>query len=154
MQRLSFKYRSAGQEFPFHVAAPFVEGHPLTAGEAQALNQLRSERIRENCRPAFAAAAGSAISGVPSADALQEVQQRISRYDENFQFIERHEAAERPLAITPIQREALELARGAVPDGASDAEIELLAASIDLVQEATERVRVRAEVARSGIEAL
>lgn len=151
---LTFKYRSAQQEFPFIVQAPYCEGHLMTRGEAQALNQLRAERIRENCRPTFSTAADSAPSGIPDTAMLQLIQQKITRYDEGFQFAEKHESRAQAPAISAIEREALELARGEAPDGSTEEEIATLASSIDLLAAATERVRIRAEIARSGIDSL
>ena len=150
MPRLPIRYRHLGQSYTFEVEGPYSPGHQLTLAEAQALNQLRSENIRENMRPEFARHAGSAPDNVLPDTALTIIQQAIDAYDCKFQFREQHE----PRRPSSLQAEARRLAEARAPEGASEAEIELLAQSTDALTEARERLEVQARIAASALEDL
>ena len=152
MNRITFRYKHLGTQYQFSVASPYQPGHLITQAEAQALNQLRSENIRENCRPAFS----RAIEGAPTDSLLTEemisvIQAKIDQYDSEYQFTEKTELKERPGAI---EREARILAAARAEDGSTEEEIELLARSIDLVSEARARVEVRARITGTAMEDL
>lgn len=152
MSKLTFRYRHLGVQYPFALQGPYTEGHQLTAGEAAALNQLRLENIRENCRPIFEGEAGAYPAGeLISQEAQARVQQAIEAYDAEYQFADRGAQAPKPGSI---EKEARILAEARCPDGASEEEIELLAQSIDLLAEAQERVAIRQRIAQSEMEEL
>lgn len=150
--RITFRYKHLGTQYQFSVASPYTPGHQITMAEAQALNQLRSENIRENCRLAFS----RAIEGTPPDELLSEetvlgVQSLIDQYDSEYQFTERAELPER---LGAIEREARILATGRAGEEATEEEIELLARSIDLLVEARARVEARNKIASTAMEEL
>lgn len=61
----------------FTMSAPYKVGHVLTAGEAQALNQLRAENVRNNFAARMKAAAekGQSLG-----------QSELTAYDESYAF--------------------------------------------------------------------
>lgn len=153
MPRLSFRYRHLGTHYQFSLEAPYSEGHTITRAEAQALNQLRLENVRENCRPAFAKEAGSLAiaSDLLSDEALERVQQAVDQYDQEYQF---KEILEHSPKLGAVEKEALILARSRLSDEASEQEIEILASTIDLLAEARERVEIRNKVTSAAMEEL
>lgn len=153
MPRLSFRYRHLGTHYQFFLEAPYTEGHQVNRAEAQALNQLRLENVRENCRPVFAREAGllEAATDIFSEEALARVQQAVDQYDSEYQF---KEILEHSPKLGAVEKEALVLARARLPDEASEQEIEILAASIDLIVEARERVEIRNRVTSTAMEDL
>ena len=90
MPRLSFRYRHLGTHYQFFLEASYSEGHQVNRAEAQALNQLRLENVRENCRPAFAKEAGELA--VPTDllpdESIARVQEAVDKYDAEYQFKE------------------------------------------------------------------
>ena len=87
----------------FNIAAPYAEGHSLTANEAAALNQLRAENIRNN----FAARMKKAVE-----DKQPELgQPELDAYDASYQFGVRQAGK---LPQDPIEKEAYKLAESAV----------------------------------------
>lgn len=152
MNRITFRYKHLGTAYQFSVAQPYMPGHIITQAEAQALNQLRSENIRENMRPAFSRAIeGTPVDALLSEETVAEIQAKIDQYDSEYQFSEKPEIRERPGAI---EREARLLAQARSAEDATDEEIELLARSIDLVAEARARVEVRTKITATAMEDL
>lgn len=97
---------------PFKVPAPFVEGHPLSANEASALNGLLAENLRNN----FAAkikkdseAAEAAGSEKPTLEALQA---ELSAYAETYEFgVRRTGSGVIGTSTDPVERELNKMAR-------------------------------------------
>lgn len=148
---LKFRWRHLGNPYAFLVTAPYSEGHLLTKAEAQALNVVRMENIQNNLRQAFANEAASSTDNVLSLEALDRIQLIVTKYDESYQFVEIHETKEKPDAL---EREAKAIAIGRMEEGTSEAEIEALAATIDVLAEARERLEAKAKIAKSSLEDL
>jgi hypothetical protein len=108
-----------GHEFEFG-AAKYAEGHVVTANEANALNQVRLENIRNNTAAKIKKAADEA--GVePSAvnldaqfgdEAGATLRSVIQAYADNYEFGARAVARAEP--IDPIEREAMKIAKETV----------------------------------------
>lgn len=150
---ISFRWRHLGTAYAFQVQAPYSEGHVLTRAEAQALNVLRSENIQNNLRQAFADEAGKCVenNNLLTQEALDRVQEIVSKYDENYQFVEAHEPKPK---LGALEREARNIAIGKLEDGASEEEIAALAETIDVLTEARERLEAQARIASSSMEDL
>lgn len=100
------------RQHAFSVRSPYSEGTQLTKAEAQALNALRAENIRNNMAKAVVAALALAPDGqVLTAAEHRELQERITEYDLGYQFPLRHEArgGQDPIAAE-LQVVATELA--------------------------------------------
>ena len=130
MEKLSFRYKHLKIAYQFSAVAPYHEGHQLSAGEARALNQLRVENIRENMRKSFTEIARGTTEGVLPPEDIRRVQQAIDSYDLSYQFPHILESPER---LGAIEREARMLATARSAEGTPEAEVALLAESIDLV---------------------
>lgn len=76
--------------YTFSLASPFSEGHSLTAGEAQALNDLRAENIQNNFRDFVNEQVKRCPIGVLlSQSILDALQLQLSTYDSKYGFNER-----------------------------------------------------------------
>ena len=94
-------------ELQFTVPAPYAEGHPLTSNEADALNGLLGENIRNN----FRARVQAAIENAKAADEPvnhQKLQDDIWTYATAYQF-KRRAAGAGP--VDPVQNEAEKIAK-------------------------------------------
>lgn len=149
--RVIFRYKSKGTVYAFSVEAPYAEGHRLTLGEAQALNQLRAENIQDIMRSVFAETAAKSTEMILLDDAVAQVQAAIDAYDTKYQFVERHEPRER---LDSLEREALRLARGRAAEDATEEQIKALASDPELLAEAREHLEAQARVANSALEDL
>lgn len=89
----------AGQLFA--IAAPFDEGHALTANEASAMNQLLAENIRNN----FA-------KRVKDADDVAGLQAELDNYVKEYEFGVRRSGGGR--TGDPVEAEAMAIARSKV----------------------------------------
>lgn len=112
----------AGQAF--EIADRYSEGHPLTAGEASALNQTFRENIRNN----FASkvrearevldAEGKPVEGesreLTDAD-IEALQAQVAEYATQYQFGVRTSGGVRT-PTDPVEREAIKLASAAIRD--------------------------------------
>lgn len=89
---------------------PYVEGHVITANEAKALNQTRTENIQNNTRKAVAAKLEEA--GLDAESVTDEVkaaiQELVSSYDSEYEFAVRTAAAS---IVDPEEKEARRLVR-------------------------------------------
>ena len=101
--RLTFRLRgpiSGSPSYQFSVERRYAPGHQLTAGEAQALDQLRAENIQHNLRSVFASELAAVMPGeLLSPDAIERVQGAIDSYAERYAFLEKHQSRGRPGAI-------------------------------------------------------
>lgn len=134
----------------FHVRAPYAEGHTLSQIEAQALNRLRAENVRNNCADKVKSAkeTGADASAV------------VEAYDQDYSF-----ASVRTRApVDPVQRELLRIATSKVsaavqakgfklkdlPDGKLDALVEqAIAGHPEWRAEAERRIAEAADEAAS-----
>ncbi len=95
------------KQHAFSVRTVYAEGTVLSRAEAQALNGLRAENIRNNVAKAVVAALAELPEGQVLAAAEHRVlQQRITEYDLGYQFPLRHE----PRGQSPIEAETLAVA--------------------------------------------
>ena len=103
------------QGLPFEVSQPYKEGHPITAGEASQLNQVRAENIRNN----FAGTIKAAIDAYRKANSLAEdadvpvtnldkddLDDRLAKYDDEYVMGVRGGPSGPRLPVDPVQREA------------------------------------------------
>lgn len=124
----------------FEIATPYEAGHPLTEGEAKALNQVRSENIRNNM---------AKVVKEKGADAAEDV----AKYDADYEFTLASVGAG-TRGMDPVEREARSIAREAIkaalakkgekikdkdPD-AVEAKIAEVAARPDVIKSAKKRV--------------
>lgn len=92
------------KQHAFSVRQVYSEGTVLTKAEAQALNGLRAENIRNNVFKFVAEALGTAQQGqVLPAEVQKELQEKITEYDLKYQFPLRSE----PRGQSPIEVEVL-----------------------------------------------
>ncbi len=80
------------KQYHFEVSEPFQPGHRLNEAEAQALNGLRAEHIRDNVSKVVSKALAESQDGaLLSPKALEEVSRAIAQYDSRYNFIFKHE---------------------------------------------------------------
>jgi hypothetical protein len=72
--------------YDFTIPKRYAEGHPLTEGEAKALNQLMMENIRNNVAPWVRSAEAQAPGQVLSLESHEALQVRIETYAIAYQF--------------------------------------------------------------------
>jgi hypothetical protein len=97
------------QGLSFTVATPYAEGHVVTEAEAKALNQTRSEAVRNNMASVVKAAKGEDET-VADMDALIAA---VAEYDAAYQFTLASVGGGRK-TTDPVEAEALRLARSAI----------------------------------------
>jgi len=95
------------QGVQFEIIQPFEEGHVCTLAEAKALNQTRSENIRNNS----AKSVKEALAAENMDEALKEVAKKIAAYDKEYQFTIGGTGAAK---LDPIEREARKIVRAAI----------------------------------------
>jgi hypothetical protein len=83
----------------FTIAPRFASGTVITLGEAQALNQLFSENVRNNVDQWVVNALDASPAGALDDTATQTLQTRIAEYAERYQFMPRTAGRLRPSAI-------------------------------------------------------
>jgi serine protease inhibitor ecotin len=86
----------------FDISQPYTEGHPCTAAEARALNQVRAENIGNNMR--------ARIKELQAAGKNNEIFQSVAEYDAQYALTD---AAVRATAVKmdPVEREARAIAK-------------------------------------------
>lgn len=96
------------RQYTFTLSEPYRAGHVINAAEAQAMNSLRAENVRNNMAKVVGDELAVLADGkLLSAEQQAELQARITDYDGKYQFVERH----RPAAgLGPIEKEALTIA--------------------------------------------
>lgn len=92
----------AGQTFA--VSTPYTEGHPLTAGEAKALNQVRCENIRNNL--------AKLVKNEDQSLSADEIAAKVAEYDSTYDFTISVGGGGR--VVDPLERECLSIAKGVV----------------------------------------
>jgi len=146
----------------FEIADRYSEGHPLTAGEAAALNQTFRENIRNNFASAVREARevkdaeGKVVEGetreLTDAD-IEDLQARVAEYAAAYQFGVRTSGGVRTPA-DPVEREALKLAGAAIRAKLKEANKKMDAADIAaLAEQLVEKNPEYKEAARARIEA-
>lgn len=149
--------------YTFNISEPFQAGTIITKGEAQALNNLRTENIANNLRKLVNDQLALLQPGemIPS-PVLEEIQSQITRYDHGYTFVEKHTPK---LRLGDIEAEAREIARERVeaqlrrigstlePEKMEEA-ISANALFPTVLEEARERVAVKRRVASEGLDTL
>lgn len=98
-------------------AAPYSEGHVLSATEATALNQTWAENLRNN----FSGKVKSLIEAGTPADQLSDLKAEFTKYAEAYSFAQRTSRA----PVDPVGNEAHKLAKTAVQAALRNKGIEL-----------------------------
>lgn len=149
----------------FHLLQPYEPGHPLTSGEAQALNQLRNENIRNNMRKLVKEAMAETPNSPLTQEKVVELQLRIDNYSNTYQFTS---SAEGPIpTLGALEREVRLLAeekaeeairatgvdfdtwlQGKDHQGLFEQKIKELTQLPELVQEARNRIAIQQQVAK------
>jgi hypothetical protein len=137
--------------YQFTISDPYAPGHPLTPEEAQALNALRAENIRNNFAKRHVAGAIEAASGaLLSLPQLRALQVQLDEYASTYSF-----GARKPNPrLGLIEAQALEIARGTAEQGASEEDILALASTEPVLAEARARVAERKRVTNGALEEL
>jgi hypothetical protein len=95
---------------PFTVPTRYAEGHPLTSGEASALNQTFHENIRNNVAARIKKASPNGLTE----DEVPSWQAEVDKYAEAYQFGIRAAGAGRRPSVDPETKLALEEASAAI----------------------------------------
>lgn len=151
------------KQYSFELSDPFAEGTVLTRAEAQALNALRAENIRNNMARAVEKETAKLLDGqLLSPEALAALQETISTYDRNYQFPSRHQPRPRKgeldLVTEEVARERVEAQ--ARQDGTALNEATLVARTVEFCllpavqEEARRRLAERQSVAMGSLEDL
>ncbi len=152
------------KSYTFHLSAPYSAGTVITAGEAQALNNLRAENIQNNLRR-FVNEAVDRLQEreLLAPEVLAELQARFDKYDREYQFLERGTSRPR---LGDLESEALLVARERIEaafrrDGDPLPADDLLEAMVAkqaglpaVKEEARLRVIARRQVTAGGLESL
>jgi hypothetical protein len=148
------------RQYSFTLAPRYSAGTVLTAGEAQALNGLMVENIRNNVDQWVASEVAALPAGtLLPAETITALQRRISDYQQQYQFNERRGAGRPRAGAIELEARQLALMRISEREGivVGDISVEQFASSIDelledpsLQAEARDRVAIReAAVQRS-----
>lgn len=94
----------------FSIPEPYGEGHVMTAGEANQLNQVLAENIRNN----FA----KKVSDAKEAGTLDgaAMQRELDQYAQGYEFGVRRAGGGAARITDPVKREALRIAKDAIKD--------------------------------------
>ena len=150
-------------EYLFDLPDPYQEGHQLSLAEAQALNKLRAENIRNNMAKVIDEARAKLEPGqlLPS-DEFAALRAQIDLYASNYQFQLRHVARRNPDLLAEqthtLAREIVRAARARAGDAldgpAFEAEVAMLAATHEVQVKAQERLALLAIVSGDAVEDL
>lgn len=160
------------QGFDFTIPAPYAEGHPLTANEASALNQLYAENVRNNSASRIKAAREAAekagaefsldTSMVGEGDDAVTLRASIEDYASTYEFGARRTSTKEP--VDPVQREAFRIAKEVVAgqlaskgikqkdlaEGVYDQHVETVSKMEKVQKLAAKRVKEREALASDG----
>lgn len=98
------------QKVTVEITDPYAEGHPLTAGEAKALNQTRAENIRNNM--AAKAKTLQSEDGSYTEEALAAFAAAVADYDAAYEFTLTSSGGAR--VVDPLEKECVSIARAAI----------------------------------------
>lgn len=94
------------------VAQPYAEGHPLTAGEAKALNQVRAENIRNNMASVVKSA--KAEDGSITDEALASVAAAVAKYDVEYEFTLTSAGGGSRRTLDPLEKECIAIVKAQI----------------------------------------
>lgn len=137
------------QGLQFNLSDPYTEGHPLTAAEANALNQLRAENIGNNMRKAIKEAAEAHSEVIPDG-VLQDFAAKVAEYDAAYEFSMSSGSGGAPRILDPVEKRALEIARAKVRDQARTQKRKILAKGVEATSD-TDITRERFEEVVRGL---
>jgi hypothetical protein len=149
-------------QYQFTISDPFTPGHPLSPEEAQALNALRAENIRNNlAQQVRKRTEGLRPGDLLAGENLAELNALAADYDANYQFGARRAYTREG----PIEIEAKQVARSRVLASAraagqtlSEDDLSRLVAEqarqADVLDEARRRVGEHQRVATGALESL
>lgn len=150
-----------GQYF-FVVGSPFQAGHRLSQNEADALNGLRGENIRNNVKKVVDKATEALPPGeiLTSAD-LSDLQDQVSEYARTYAFGEKREpkggirktAFEQELRAVASERVAIQARQLGIELSAAGTEdaIEQQMKLAPVIDEARQRVAERTKLSRDAL---
>jgi len=150
------------RQYQFDLVDVYQPGHCLDDNEAEALNRLRAENIRNNVKPRVDAAAARLEPGeLLSPAALAELQATVARYARDYRFqpatIKKRfgiiEIEARRVARERVEFEA-RLINSPIDQAWLDETIDKWAKLPEVVEEARLRVAERQRVVSQGIEDL
>lgn len=133
----------------------------MTKGEAQALNALRAENIRNNKMDRIKERLAGLVPGeLLEPSAIAELQREIADYDKRYRFVERGASRARPGLL---EETALELAREAVrldsrskdlSEEGMEAQAQALAETSEIRQLAHARAEAKSQAAVASLQEL
>jgi hypothetical protein len=157
------------RQYAFQVGEPHAGGDQMTPGEAQALNRLRAENIRNNLASVVAAELAACLPGQGlSPEALARLQAKFTQYDSTYKFQERYSgsSSQGPAPVTgALDRairavaqarveEALRAAGQELGPEALAKQVELACALPEVQAEGHRRAQEQAAVAKAALEEL
>lgn len=145
--------RSRG--YRFYIPSRFAEGHSLSAGEAQAMNALLLENIRNNTKRLL----DEALAPIPHTERLSleqqlALQKLIFQYSESYQFVFRPELGAKPDPISLEARAIAEEQSKSQGQELSEQELWTLSGEPEILFEAERRVKIRQDDAAKILQEL
>lgn len=142
--------------YTFSLSSPYSEGHSLTPGEAQALNDLRVENIQNNFRSFVNEQVARLASGqLLSQTVLDALQTQLTEYDSTYKFNEK--AGRNRLGDIELEVQAVALERARAQAESPEQLPALIAEFVNLPavkEEARVRVASRRSALSGGIDSL
>lgn len=143
--------------YSFSVSAPYSEGHSLSALEAQALNAIRAENIRNLAFKAFKKA--GLLASIQSPTSLEQMARDVSRIDHSYEF-RPPSTPKRESPLDLLLREiALEIIQQRerqqgypLSDSDFDSTLQTLICAPEVQSEARRRLEARQVIAQQSLE--
>lgn len=151
------------RQYSFKLSTPYGQGHQLSLAEAQALNSLRAENIRNNVSKIVLDEVAILAEGqLLSSQKLEYLQQQITEYDLSYQFVTKHTPARRPgqleieakIVATDLVLERCHAKQLSLSDADFQAEVEFLQTTDEVQDKARTRIAARSQIAASAVEDL
>jgi len=152
-------------QYFFGIGSKYRAGHELTQNEADALNGLRAENIRNNVKRWIdEATRGLAPGELLTPDAISSLQDKVSEYARDYEFGPRGEP-KGGIRKTAFEIELLAIATARVEEQARSMDITLSEEGFQeavesqmklaiVVEEARRRVSARQELAQQALQSL
>lgn len=157
---LSMKIRIG--QYAFSIGSPFRPGHVLNQNEADALNGLRAENIRNNVKKMVDRATQSLPpASILNPDELASLQEEVLDYARTYSFGERREP-KGGIRKTAFEQELRSVAEERISTQQRSVDVELSSEAFDLaveqqmqlapvIDEARQRVAKRQELAKEAL---
>lgn len=148
------------RQHPFRIPERYSEGHCCSAGEAQGLNQLMLENVRNNTSDWVIEALAQEEGELLSSEAMARLQDRILAYALDYQFQVREETRDRKgpleLEIEKVARERAQEYGNAKGLDVFDIELAVpeFMAQGEVHEEARRRIKLKAGVAAQALQEL